>query len=283
MELLSVVPQDWASREGDDTIFSYNEASALPLLDFNTSEQLYSFPLDSFRACLSNDVHDSLYERDPTELSSNASVTSTAPRQSCDCTKQVFEIIRSLKNPVSYGTVHALRQGIDLFDKLLVCPICYDVSKPPRITLQNVLLLGRLVLAVTTGYQQYLEWFKDHCSGLLEGETVYLIPGADISTALGFKIGSDKLYELVAHGLQTDAQRLSDLGRSFAARQHNRHRIGHEACPDSQGRCWKERDDIDPDPSDVCPQSAAARALIPCYRVVDEVRSQIQQFEDAVT
>ncbi|KAF7553139.1 hypothetical protein G7Z17_g3856 [Cylindrodendrum hubeiense] len=282
-DLLPVVPQEWTSREGDDMVFSYDEFSALQLLDFNTSGQLDSLPLDSFRACLFNDVHD----RDPTELSSNASVTSAAPQQSCDCAKQVFEVIRSLKRGlVCHSTIHTLRLGTDLFDKLLTCPICYDVSKPPRITLQNVLLLGRLGLEITTGYHKYLSWLKDYCSSLAEkkgGDTVYLIPGVDVSSALGFKISSDKFYDLITHGLQSDAERLSDLGRKFAVRQHNRHLIGHEACPDSEGRCWKEKGDIDPDPSDICPQSAAARALTPCYRIVDEVRSKIKQFEDSVT
>lgn len=281
-DLLPVVPQEWPAREGNDMGFNSDEFGALPLLYFNTSEQLDSLSLDSFRACMSNDVH----VKDSTELSSNASKTPAAPQQSCDCAKQVFGLMRSLKGgPLSHSTVRTLRLGTDLFNELLTCPICYDVSKPPRITLQNVLLLGRLSLEVTAGYHNYLVWLKDYCSGLAErkiGDTVYINPGAGVSSALGLMISSDKFYELITHGLQRDAERLSDLGRQFAVRQHNRHLIGHEACPDSEGRCWKEKDDIDPDPSDVCPQSEAARTLTPCYRIVDEVRSKIKQFEDAL-
>lgn len=282
-------PQDWTSRDRhEEMVFSGDEFGTLPFLDFNTTGQLDSLPLESFRACLSN-VGPNGNPTEPEPLSSNStSVTQTTPPQlqSCDCAKQVFDIIRLLKRDlVSHSTVHILRQGTDLFERLLTCPVCYDVSKPPRVTLQNVLLLGRLSLEVTTGYQQYLKWLKDYCSGLAEremGDTVYLIPGIDVSSALGFRISSDKFYDIVTEGLQSDAERLSDLGRQFAVRQHNRHLIGHGACPDSEGRCWKDKDDVDPDPSDVCPQSAAARALIPCYRVVDEVRSKIRQFEDAV-
>jgi hypothetical protein len=282
-ELLSVAPQDWSSPVGDDMVFSCDEFGTMPILDFDTSEQFDSLPLDSFGACLSNGMHDSV----STEPSPSISATLAAPQQSCDCAKQVFELIRSLKRgQVSHSTIRTLRLGTDLFQELLTCPICYDVFKSPGITLQNVLLLGRLSLEVTAGYHKYLKWLKDYCSGLSErnmGDSVYLIPGGDISSALSFMISSDRFYDLIAHGMQRDAERLSDLGRQFAVRQHNRHLIGHEACPDSEGRCWKESDDIDPDPSDVCPQSAAARALTPCYRIVDEVRSKIKQFEDAVT
>lgn len=280
-DLLSLDSQEWTSNECHDVVYSGNPFGALPFLEFDTSGQLDSLPLDSFRACLSNDEHST----DPMELSPNTSMMPAAPQQSCDCAKQVFETIRSLdRDPVSHITVHTLRLGTDLFDQLLACPRCYDVSKPPRVTLQNVLLVGRLSLEVTSGYLKYLKWLKDYCDCAAEenmGDTVYLIPG-DVGSALGFSIRSDKFYDLIVQGLQCDAERLSELGRKFEARQRNRHLIGHRACPDSKGRCWKEKEDVDPDPSDVCPQSAAARALIPCYRVVDEVRSKVKQFEDAV-
>ncbi|KAH6974989.1 hypothetical protein BKA56DRAFT_589873 [Ilyonectria sp. MPI-CAGE-AT-0026] len=281
-DLLAVVPQEWTSREADDMAFSYDELGTLPFLDFNTSAQFESLPLDSFQACLSSGVH----SREPTELPCDASVTLAAPHQSCDCANQVFEMIRSLKrNLVSHSTVGTLRLGTDLVNKLLTCSICYDVSKPPRLTLQNVLLLGRIFLEVTTGYQKYLKWLDDHCSSLADkdgGDMVYLIPSVQAGSPLGFTINSDKFHDLVANGLQSDAERLADLGRQFALRQHNRHLIGHEACPDAEGRCWKEKDDVNLDLLDICPQSAVARALTPCYRIVDEVRSKIAKFEDAV-
>lgn len=265
-----VEPQEW-TRERHEVVFSDDELSALPFLDFNTSGQLDSLPLDSFRACLSPEA---------------SPAPPAAPPEPCDCSKRVFDMIRSLNcEPVSHSTVHTLRLGTDLFEKLLTCPKCYDVSKPPRITLQNVLLIGRLTLEVTTGYQKYLKWLKDYCTSLAErsmSDTMYLIPGADVSSALGFRVSSEKFFDLVTHGLNSDAERLSALGAQFATRQRNRHLIGHQACPDSEGRCWKEKEEVDPDPSDVCPQSPAARALIPCYRVVDEVRAKIKQLEEAV-
>lgn len=258
---------------GDDVMLSFDDdLSALPVLDFNTSGQLGSLPLDFFRTCLSNAAHG--------RARSDASVTSVAPLQCCDCAEEVFETIRTLKRgPLSHNTVHVLRLGIDLFEKLLTCHLCYDVSKPPGITLRNVLLIGRLSFEITSGYKKYMKWLEDYCSTLVnrkESETVYLIPG------VGFKINGDKFHELIVHGLQSDAERLSDLGRRFSVRQHNRHLIGHEACPDPEGRCWREGYDIDPDPSDVCPRSKEAKVLTPCYRVVDEVRSKIKLFKNAV-
>lgn len=265
-------------------VFSYDDSGVLPLLDFNTSVQLDSLPLDPFRACLSNpDVHDA----EPTELSSNTSIASATPEQYCECGQQVFEIIRSLQHgPTSHNTIGTLRLGTNLFDMLLTCPICYDVSKPPRITLQNVLLLGRLSIEVTTGYQNYLKWLRKYCKSLEETNTddmVYLTPGDEVSSALGFNISSDKFYDLIMGGLRSDADKLSALGKQFAIRQHNRHLIGHEGCPDGEGHCLKEQDAVNPDPSDICPQSAGARALTPCYRIVDEVRARIEQLRNDLT
>ncbi|CAH0052062.1 unnamed protein product [Clonostachys solani] len=282
--------QEWTLREADELGLRYDEFGRLPpFLDFNTSEQLDSLPLDPFQACLSTYIDG----RASAERSSDASATPDAPppqqQEACDCAKRVFEIMRLLKRcPVSHNTVSTLRLGADLVEKLLKCGICYDISSPPRNTLQNVLLLGRLSLEVTSGYQKYVRWLKDHCSGLSErgmDDTVYLMPGVDASSALGFKISSDKFYDLVVDGLRSDAERLSDLGGQFAVRQHNRHLVGHEACPDPEGRCLKEEKDhaAAPDLLDVCPQSPAARVLTPCYQIVDEVRSKIKQFKDAVT
>lgn len=273
---------DHSSHECYDVVLSGEEFGALPFLDFSTSGQLDSLPIDSFGACMSSVGH----ENDTTQPLPEISATPAAPQQPCDCAKRVFDTIRSLScEPMSHNTIHKLRLGADLFEELLTCPRCYDISKPPRITLQNVLLIGRLSLEITAGYQNYIKWLKDYCnelSGRNMADTVYLSPGIGISSALGIRISSDKLFDLVSQGLQADAERLSDLGKQFSTRQRNRHLIGHGACPDSEGRCWKEKDDVNPDPSDVCPQSAAARALIPCYRVVDEVRSKIRQFEDSV-
>ncbi|CAI6088410.1 unnamed protein product [Clonostachys chloroleuca] len=284
--------QEWTLREADELSIGYDEFGGLPsLLDFNTSEQLGSLPLDPFQACLLNYADGTA----SAERSPNASATRDAPpppqqqQEVCDCARRVFEVIRLLKSgPVSHNTVRTLRLGADLVEKLLKCVTCYDTSSPPRYTLQNVLLLGRLSLEVTNGYQKYVRWLKDYCSGLSErgmDDTVYLMSGVDASSALGFKISSDKFYSLVVDGLKSDAERLSVLGRQFEVRQHNRHLVGHEACPDPEGRCLKEEKDhtADPDLLDVCPQSLSARVLTPCYQIVDEVRSKVKQFKDAVT
>lgn len=282
--LLPTMPKQWQPREAQDMAFDYEDSSILPLLDFNSSVQLDSLPLDPFRACLSN--HD-MCDPEPTELSSNTSVTSVLPEQTCDCAHQVFEIIRSLQNgTISHSTVGTLRLGTSIFEMLLSCPICYDTSKPPRITLQNVLLLGRLSIEVTTGYQNYLKWLREYCADLAmrkADDTVYLAAGDDISPGLGLNISSDKLFDLIIDGLKNDASKLSKLGWKLAVRQHNRHLVGHEDCPDGEGRCLKEQKAVNPDPSDICPQSAGAKALTPCYRIVDEVRARIEKLKKDLT
>jgi hypothetical protein len=283
-DYLSALSGDWSSPQGHSSVAGNEQPPALSLLDFDTSENLYSLSLDPFRACLTPRAHQRSQEE---QSPSTGSITLNNSREPCCCAQQVFETLRLLqRDTASHGTMPLLRQATNLLDKLLVCSICYDVSKPPRITLQNVLLLGRLFLGVTTSYHEYLEWVKDYCQALADRGTsdkVYLPTNTDAtSSMLGFEIAGDKLFDLIAHGLQADAKRLSDLGARFAIRQHNRHLIGHESCPDAQGRCWKEKADFDPDPSDVCPQSAAARTLTPCYRIVDEVNSHIKRFKEAL-
>jgi hypothetical protein len=280
-----------ASSGSVDTGRGSNDFNILPFLDFDLSGQLDALPLDCFRSCLTTAEYGGDLSPGSASAAPSASEQAAAaePFQPCDCSKQVFNVLRSLNtDPISHNTVRTLRQGTDLFEMLLTCPKCYDVSKPPRITLQNVLLIGRLCLKVMAGYQRYLQWLKDYCASLAErhmgGDTVYLIlGGADAgSLLLDIDTSSNGFYDLVTQGLKRDSARLGNLGGQFAERQRRRHLIGHTACPDQDGRCWKESDVVDPDPSDICPQSTAARSLIPCFRVVDEVRDKIRQFEEAL-
>ncbi|KAI0474947.1 hypothetical protein GGR56DRAFT_643836 [Xylariaceae sp. FL0804] len=279
-------------------------SSALFAFDFNTQDQLDSLPLDFFGPCLNGGVHGSSDDAAAALVPATTPTTATAgagaepqpqqpplPTLTCSCAKEVFEMGRSLKRgPVSHNFLRILRVGVYLIQQLLTCPACYDLTKPPRVTLPNVLLLGRLALEITSGYRRYLEWLRATCSALAErGETgtVFLMPDRLEQAGPGtldLCIGGERLYDLIAHGLQRDAERLSALGGQFAARQRNRHLIGHETCPDPEGRCWKEGyGAADPDPSDVCPRSAAAETLTPCYRIVGEVRAKFKELEEVLS
>jgi hypothetical protein len=190
---------------------------------------------------------------------------------------------------MSHDIILALRTGVSLAERLLTCPICYDVSKPPRVTVQNVLLIGHLMFEVTSGYLNYLRWLNDKNrrkdvdgseAGKERPTTVYLGSGLGV---VDLQISADKLQELVMHGLQSDVERLLALGEKFAQRQRNRHMVGHESCPDPEGHCRRKQDDnVDRDPLDVCPHHPVARRLVPCFRIVDEVRGMIQQVSEAV-
>ncbi|KAL1912876.1 hypothetical protein Sste5344_000962 [Sporothrix stenoceras] len=199
---------------------------------------------------------------------------------SCHCADDVSASVRALRHraqAVSHAIVGDLRVGTDLVERLLTCPICYDIKKAPRLTIENVLLIGRLMHEVTTGYRRYLRWVGSDTNG--EGGS------RQDSVSVGgveFEINRHMVHKVVRQGLQADAARLTDLGGRFALRQHNRHMVGHETCPDPDGRCWRERYDMDTDPLDICPQNAAARTLTPCYRVVDAICLGIKAFADDV-
>ena len=180
----------------------------------------------------------------------------------------------------------SLREATRLIQTLLGCEACYDMSLPPRLTIQNVLLIGRLGIVIASGYLEYVEWVRASCASLVEkheSQTLFLIPGLDASSAVGFKVSGSKLYSIITDGIQDDAARLTELGQQFEIRQYSRHLIGHEACVSAEARCWKEQSGVDMDPSDICPRSTAAKALIPCYRIVEEVRARFKQVSDAVT
>ncbi|KAH8692900.1 hypothetical protein BGW36DRAFT_430645 [Talaromyces proteolyticus] len=207
--------------------------------------------------------------------------------QSCKCDEEVSGLVRNLSRAdMSHDIIQMFRTGVSLADRLLTCPICYDVSKPPRVTVQNVLLIGHLMFEITSGYLKYLHWLNKHCTELdvrNERETVYLQDSRlGISSDLHLQITGEKFKELVMHGLQSDAERLLVLGKKFAQRQRNRHLVGHEACPDPEGRCRKKEYGGDHDPLDFCPQNPVARKMIPCFRIVDEVRGMIKEVADAV-
>jgi hypothetical protein len=159
--------------------------------------------------------------------------------------------------------------------------MCYDVSKPPRVTVQNVLLIGQLMFEITSGYKTYLRWLNEYCTELdisNESRTVYL----GVPSELNLQISGEKLRDLVVHGLQMDVEKLLVLGKQFAQRQRDRHMVGHEACPNSEGRCRRKEDAASYDPLDLCPHDPVARKLVPCFRIVDEVREMIKQVADAV-
>ncbi|KAJ5143721.1 uncharacterized protein N7515_002508 [Penicillium bovifimosum] len=202
--------------------------------------------------------------------------------RSCKCDEEVSALVRNLSRAnMSHEVIPMLRRGVSLTERLLICPICYDVSKPPRVTVQNVLLIGQLMFEVTSCYQKYLRWLDKHCTEVdarNESNTVYLDSGLGVN----LQISGKKLRELVTHGLQADAERLLGLGKQFAQRQRDRHMVGHESCPDPEGRCRKKEDGVDHDPLDLCPQNPVARKLVPCFRIVDEVRGMIEQVANAV-
>jgi hypothetical protein len=202
----------------------------------------------------------------------------------CECARDVFETLRSLKSvPPSHIMLYRLRVGIDLFERLVTCPVCYDLAKPPRITIQNVLLIGRLMFEITSGYLRYLRWIRESCARFNDdAKTVYLAPGQEVSSLLSLKVSGLQFQDLIIHGLRTDAERLSAIGKQFARRQHDRHSIGHEACPNAEGRCWKEEYDVDLDPLDICPRNPAAKTLTPCFRIVEEVQRMIKKVQDDI-
>ncbi|KAJ5140488.1 hypothetical protein N7448_003896 [Penicillium atrosanguineum] len=186
---------------------------------------------------------------------------------------------------MSHDVVQILRTGVALTERLLICPICYDVSRPPRVTVQNVLLIGQLMFGITAGYQKYIRWLKEYCNELDVGsncETVYLDSGLGMPSDLSLQLSGERFRDLVMHGLQADTERLLLLGDKFAQRQRNRHMVGHEGCPSTEGRCQKKEDGFDHDPLDLCPQDPEARKLVPCFRIVDEVRRMIIEVADAV-
>jgi hypothetical protein len=215
---------------------------------------------------------DGLQDPEITPMASDASFS-----QTCKCDQDVASTVRSLSRAdMSHDILQMLRAGVSLTDRLLTCPICYDVSKPPRVTVQNVLLVGQLMLEITSTYQKYLRWVNKHCAELdarNESETVYVGSGL-----VNLRVSGDKFRDLVMHGLETDAEQLLALGKRFAQRQRNRHMAGHETCPDPEGRCRKK----EYDPLDLCPQIPSARKLVPCFRIVDEVQGMIKEVADAV-
>lgn len=243
---------------------------------------IYSFPIESLQTSHQRGFHDP----EIPQIGLDAYGTPTSFARSCKCDEEVSGIVRDLSRAeMSHDIIPMLRAGISLTERLLTCPICYDVSKPPRLTVQNVLLIGQSMLEVTSSYQKYLRWLKKYCSELDsrdESNTVYLNSGLGISSQLNLEISGEKLLGLVTHGLQTDAERLLDLGKRFAQRQRNRHVIGHETCPGPDGGCRRREDGVNHDPLDLCPQNPTARKLMPCFRIVDEVRGMIEQVANAV-
>lgn len=214
----------------------------------------------------------------------DAYVSPVSLPQSCKCDEEVSTIVRTLSRAeMSHDVLQTLRTGLSLAERLLTCSTCYDTSKPPRVTVQNVLLIGHLMFEVTAGYQKYVRWLNEHCAELdikNESESVYLDSGLGIPSGLNLQLSGGKFRDLVIHGLQTDIEQLVVLGKSFEQRQRKRHMAGHEACPNTEGRCCRKDCGDSHDPLDICPHDPIGRKLVPCFRIVDEVKEMIKQVSE---
>ncbi|KAM3432556.1 hypothetical protein MY4824_006514 [Beauveria thailandica] len=206
----------------------------------------------------------------------------TPTTSSCECGADVLEALRLLKQlPTSHALLQRLRFGVDLFERLITCPVCYNLAKPPRITIQNVLLIGRLMVEVTSDFRHYLQWIREACTqSNSEAKVVHVAPGEETASMLAFAVSNVQFQEMLIHSLRTDAQRISALGKKFERRQNDRHKIGHETCPTAEERCWKEENTVELDPLDICPDDPAAKVLTPCFRIAEEVQSRIQRLQD---
>lgn len=241
-----------------------------------------SFPINLWQPACQPETYDS----EVPATAPDAYISPVSFSQSCQCDEEVTAIVRTLSRAdMSNDIIQTLRAGVSLAERLLTCPVCYDVSKPPRVTVQNVLLIGHIMLEITSGYRKYLHWLNEHCTEIdarSNTETVYLDSGLGIPSGLNLQISGEKFRDLIIHGLETDVARLLALGEKFAQRQRNRHMVGHEACPGQEGSCRKKENDFDHDPLDICPHDPVARKLVPCFRIVDEVQGMIKQVADAV-
>lgn len=111
---------------------------------------------------------------------------------------------------------------------------------------------------------------------------MYFNPAEEGTSLLSFKVSEAQFHDIVIQSLRTDFERLSTLGKRFGRRQQDRHSIGHEACPNAEGRCWKEDNVADRDPLDICPRNPAAKALTPCFRIVEEVQRITKKVQDDI-
>lgn len=150
-------------------------------------------------------------------------------------------------------------------------------------TLQNVLLIGRLGHEMEAAYRKYLQWLKTTCdtTATFRGQhKVYLTNAGGAIPPIGILVEDKNMFLLVRQGLLPDVKRVRRFIEQFRMRQHSRHLIGHESCPDSQGQCWKETGLLNPDASDICPQSESANTLIPCFRIVEEMKRKVETLLD---
>lgn len=239
-----------------------------------------SLPIESWQTLRQDELHDSGIPLTAVD----AYVSPVSLPQSCKCDEEVSTIVRTLSRAeMSHDVLQTLRTGVSLAERLLTCSTCYDTSKPPRVTVQNVLLIGHLMFEVTAGYQKYVRWLNEYCAELdikNESENVYLDSGLGIPSGLNLQLGAEKFRDIVIHGLQTDTEHLVVLGNSFEQRQRNRHMAGHEACPNTEGRCRRKECVDGYDPLDICPHDPIGRKLVPCFRIVDEVKGMIKQVSE---
>lgn len=168
---------------------------------------------------------------------------------------------------------------------MLCCPACFDISQKPSDVSGNVELLGSLLLAITACYGRVFRHQQHKAAESTSNASpirLFLGEDAQESHLVEVSIGGQDYWRLLKTSFSSELNGLALVCESFSTRQRQLHMNGHEECREGLPCQRSAVPGCVDHPIDACPRSAGSRASFTCFRMADQVWTEIGNLQKQV-
>ncbi|KAL4820357.1 hypothetical protein BDW67DRAFT_180740 [Aspergillus spinulosporus] len=208
------------------------------------------------------------------------------PPATCDCMKEVHSQLSAVTEIThQLHSIKALRQSIDLAERVLDCTVCFNVAWRPSEVSGNVLLLGSLLSSIATCYNKIIAHQKQQAADSTRDTSpirLFLGHAAEENSLVEVCLRGQDYRHLLRGVFRSDIDRLSSLCQRFTTRQRQIHENGHEECREAVPCEIVHGPGAAAHPSNACPRSAGPRASFPCLRIAEQVRNAIEDMQEGL-
>ncbi|EWY79891.1 hypothetical protein FOYG_16956 [Fusarium oxysporum NRRL 32931] len=206
----------------------------------------------------------------------------------CDCFQAISRYFTSVDGSSSgLGRFTSLREAITLSDRVLLCPVCFNLHRGEACISKNIVLLGALMSDVAMSYSRITyRLFEETFKPNHDKSRVGIVLGQQESpeSLISMSLDAKSYWILVKSALMEDLARLSDLCAAFETRQLKAHDLGHEQCV-AGSPCTSRQAGVPSAISDyvkTCPRNIDPRKTFSCFRTVNQVFSAVREAQSVV-
>lgn len=218
----------------------------------------------------------------------NGATHSSDQRQAlCTCMELVHEHLSALEAAVAkLQSIKILRKSTGVAEKVLGCPVCFDINRRPSDVSGNVLLFSSLMLSITTCYGNIFRNEEQTAAESIRSTSpIRLFLGHDLdqSCLVDFSFGGRDYRNLLKRAFSSELDRLSLICHSFSARQRRLHENGHEQCCTGQPCKRLDATGRVVHPADACPRAMGSMPSFSCFWSATHVQSEIEKIQRSLS